>query len=74
MIDWAKLCMCDTWVLYMLAVCHEHRLVHTDIKPENILFRDSSFDLCNDLTPNAARTVSSTVALNFNYILLDVSI
>jgi len=43
----------------MLAVCHEHHLVHTDIKPENILFRDSSFDLRNDPTPIAARTVSS---------------
>jgi len=50
----------DTWVLYMLLVCHEHRLVHTDLKPENVLFLDSSFDLCCDPTPRAAKNVSST--------------
>jgi len=46
--------------MYVLAVCHEHHLVHTDVKPENVLFRDSSFDLSSDPAPHAAKTVSST--------------
>jgi len=50
--------MFDTDVMSMLTVCHDNQLVHADLKPENVLFRDSSFDLCSDPTPCAARTVS----------------
>jgi len=35
--------------------CHDQKLTHTDLKPENVLFVDSSFDLCADQTSRAAR-------------------
>jgi len=42
----------------MFVVCHDQKLTHTDLKPENVLFVDSSFDLCADPTSQAARVVS----------------
>jgi CDC-like kinase len=36
--------------------CHDHQLTHTDLKPENVLLVDSSFDLCIDPAARTART------------------